>query len=46
LQFLGSRVAKAVTKQFILPDGDEDTWSEIANKKFYANAKAHNSSLE
>jgi len=41
LQSLGSRVAKAVTKPFSVPDGDEDTWSEIANKKFDANAKTH-----
>jgi len=41
LQSLVSRVAKAVTKPFSLPYGDEDTWSEIANKEFGANAKAH-----
>jgi len=39
LQSLGSRVAKAVTKLFSVPDGDEDTWSEIATKEFDANAK-------
>jgi len=33
LQSLKSRVAKAVTKLLSLPDGDVDTWSEIANKK-------------
>ena len=41
LQSFGSRVGKAVTKPFSLPDGDDDTWSEIANKKFDANVKAH-----
>jgi len=41
LQSLESRAAKAVTKLFSLSYGDEDTWSEIANKKFDANAKAH-----
>jgi len=41
LQSLGSRVAKAVTKLFSVPAGDEDTWSDIATKKFDANAKAH-----
>ena len=41
LQFLGSRVAKAVTKLFNVPTGDEDTWSDIATKEFDANAKAH-----
>jgi len=41
LQSLGSRVAKAVTKPFSVPDGDEDTWSDIVTKEFDANAKAH-----
>jgi len=41
LQSLGSRVAKAVTKPFSIPSGDEDTWSDIATKEFDANAKAH-----
>ena len=41
LQSLGIWVAKAVTKPFSVPDGDEDTWSEIATKEFDANAKAH-----
>ena len=41
LQSLGSRVTKAVTKPFSAPFGDEDTWSEIATKKFEANAKTH-----
>jgi len=29
---LGSRVAKAISKQFVKPDGDEDTWSETTVK--------------
>ena len=41
LQSLGSRVAKAMTKPFSIPDGDKATWSEIATKEFDANAKAH-----
>ena len=41
LQSLGSRVAKAVTKSYSVPVGDEDTWSDIATKKFDANTKAH-----
>jgi len=46
LQSLGSRVAKTVTKAFSVPDDDEDTWSEIATKKFDANAKAHYALLQ
>ena len=42
LQSIGSRVAKAVTKPFSVPAGDEDTWSDIATKEFDAKAKAHN----
>ena len=37
LNSLGSRVAKTVTRPFICPKGDEDTWSEITIKKFNAN---------
>ena len=46
LQSFGSRVAKAVTKPFSVPDGDEDTWSDIATKEFDANAKAHYALLQ
>ena len=46
LQSLGSRVAKAVTKPFSVPDGDEAIWSEIATKEFDANAKAHYALLQ
>ena len=41
LQSLRSRVAKAVTKPFSVPTGDEDTWSDITTKEFDANAKVH-----
>jgi len=41
LQSLGSLVAKAVTKPFSVSVGDEDTWSDIATKKFDANVKAY-----
>jgi len=41
LQSLESWVVEAVTKSFSVPDGDKNTWSEIATKKFDANAKAH-----
>ena len=41
LQSLGSQVAKAVTKPFSAPLGDEDTWSDIAMKEFNANARTH-----
>ena len=38
LQSLKNRVAKAVTKPFSIPSGDEDTWSDIATNEFDANA--------
>ena len=41
LQSLGSWVAKAITKSFSVPIGDEDDWSDIATKEFDANTKAH-----
>ena len=46
LQFLGSRIAKAVTKPFSVPNDDEDTWSNIATKEFDANAKARYALLQ
>jgi len=46
LQSLGSRVAKAVTKLFSVPIGDEDNWSDITTKEFDANAKAHYALLQ
>ena len=41
LQSLRSRVTKAVTKPFSVPDGNEATWSKIATKEFDANDKAY-----
>ena len=41
LQSLGSWVAKAITKAFVIPNGDQDTWTNITIKEFYANAKAN-----
>ena len=46
LQSLGSRVAKAVTKSFSVPPGDESTWSEIETKEFDANARTHYALLQ
>ena len=46
LKSMESRVAKTVTKPFSVPDDDKDTWSEIATKKFDANAKAHYALLQ
>ena len=46
LQSLGSRVAKAVTKPFSVPIGDEDTWSDISTKEFDTNAKTHYAFLQ
>ena len=46
LQSLGSQVAKAVTKPFSAPLGDEDTGSDIATKEFDANARAHYALLQ
>ena len=41
LQSLGSRVAKAITKSFVVPDGDEEAWSDTTIKKFEANVMAY-----
>ena len=46
LQSLGSRVAKATTKPFVHPDGDDDTWSEITVKEFEAEVKVHYALLQ
>jgi len=46
LQSLESWVAKAVTKPFSVPIGDENTWSDIATKEFDANAKAYYALLQ
>ena len=46
LQSVGSRVAKAMTKPFSVPDGNDDTWSDVAIKEFDANIKAHYALLQ
>ena len=46
LQFLGSWIAKVVTKPFSVPTGDEDSWSNIATKEFDTNAKTHYALLQ
>ena len=46
LQFLGSRVAKTLTKSFVFPESYEDIWSDITIKKFDANARAHYALLQ
>jgi len=40
LKSLGVRVAKAITKEFVEPHSDEDTWSDATVKYYEANAKA------
>jgi len=40
LKSLGVRAAKAITKEFVEPYGDEDTWSEATAKDYEVNAKA------
>ena len=40
LKFLGVRVAKSITKEFIEPLTDEKTWSEETSKDYEANARA------
>jgi len=46
LQSLGSRVAKAITKSFVTPEGDKDTKPDVTIKKFEANAKTHYTLLQ
>jgi len=41
LKSLGVRVTKVITKEFVEPYSDEDTWSEATAKDYEANAKAH-----
>ena len=40
LKSLRVRVAKAITKEFIDPHNDEDTWSEAIAKDYESNVKA------
>ena len=37
LKSLEFRVAKAISKKFVEPQGDEDTWSEATVKDYEAN---------
>jgi len=46
LQFLGSRVAKTISKLFVCPKGDEESQSKITVKKYEANSKAHYALLQ
>ena len=41
LNFLGSRVAKAIAKLLVCPEGDEDSWSKITINEYNANSKAY-----
>ena len=40
LKSLGVRVAKFITKEFVEPHGDEDTWSEATAKDYEDNVRA------
>ena len=46
LNSLGRRVAKAISKSFVSPEGGEDSWSEITVKKYNVNFKAHYALLQ
>ena len=46
LNFLGRRVAKAIAKPFLCPEGDENSWFKITVKKYNANFKAHYALLQ
>ena len=39
LNSLGSRVVKVISKPFVCPNGNEDSWSEITVKEYNANSK-------
>ena len=43
LKFLGVRVAKSITKEFIEPHSDENTWSEVTAKDYEALACTYSS---
>ena len=38
LKSLGVRVAKVITKEFVEPHGEENTWSKATAKDYEANA--------
>jgi len=40
LKSLGGRVAITTTKEFVEPHGDDDTWSDVIEKDYEANANA------
>ena len=40
LKYLGFRVTKVVTKEFVESHGDENTWSKATTKDYEAYAKA------
>jgi len=40
LKSLEFMVAKTITKEFVEPHGDENSWSEAITKDYEANAKA------
>ena len=40
LKSIGVRVAKSITKEFIEPHSNENTWSKATAKDYEANAKA------
>ena len=39
LKSIGVRVAKSITKEFVEPLSDENTWSEATAKDYEVNAK-------
>ena len=46
LNFLGNRVAKVISKLFVYPESDEDSWFEITIKEYNANSKAYYALLQ
>jgi len=46
LNLLGSKVGKAISKPFICPKGNEDSWSIIIIKEYNANSNAHYALLQ
>jgi len=46
LQSLGSRVTTTITKPFVIPEGNEDTWFDITVKEFEANTRARYTLLQ
>ena len=46
LNSLGSIVAKAISKLFVCPEGDDDSWSKITVKEYEVNSKAYYALLQ